>query len=180
MENSDVLLHESTQLHENIQRCMTEISSIVTLALPALTGATAVVSEGKWVEDEDLYPLFAFLASLLVVMFNNVWIQLTGFTRYKYAVLLPALYGATGRKGYNFGQYAIKDGIARAMFGAAVIHLLLWPMTAVALYKAVPPDDLSIFTIPACISAVMALVTTIAGWVVASDGVKVLKQVPIA
>jgi hypothetical protein len=115
-----------------IQRNMKEISSLLTLVLPVLTGAVAVTLEGSLIDYETLYPLFCLLASLLVVVFNNIWMQLSVFSSYKYAEILPRLHQITSRDGENLGQYALKDGIARAMLGAVLTHLLLWPTAMVA------------------------------------------------
>jgi hypothetical protein len=172
----ELLLHESEQLHDNVQRNMNEMNKLLALAFPAITAAFALVSEGKWLEvNGAIYALFCFLASLLVVMFNNVWMQLLGFTRYKYGDVLPRLYQLTGRPGLNFGEFAIRRGIVRPMVGAIVVQVLLLPMAFVALYDAVYAHEATIFRYPAFISTVLALVTTAVSWYVAWEVVSEVK-----
>src|SRR5262249_40155091 len=130
-----VLLHESAQLHDNIQRAMTELYRIPALGFPVLTGAFAVIYEGKVganVEKGLLFSLFAVLAALLVIGFNNAWMLLCTFTRYKYAEVLPRLYAACDREGDNFGQYQSRGGVARTMIAVVIIQVILLPTALVA------------------------------------------------
>jgi hypothetical protein len=174
----ELLLHESKQLHDNIQRNLSDMQKLLGLAFPVLTGAFALAVEGKIGTDPDrglLYALFSILASLLVVLFNNVWMQLLTFTRYKYAEVLPKLYVLTERGGDNYGQYTVRGGLLRTMLGAVIVQALLLPTAAAATYYVQRHFPMEPFAIPASLSVGFAALTTVVSWFIARDTVNTVR-----
>ena len=174
----DLLTHESAQLHDNIQRCLSDMNKLFGLAFPAVTGAFALLLEGKLATNTDtgtLLSLFAVLSSGIAIIFNNVWMQLVGFTRYKYAEVLPRLYKLTGRDGDNFGQYVARGGLARAMAGAIVIQAVLLPVAGTASYKVWRQFDQTTFALAAYFAIFLAFATTAVSWWEASKTVGAAK-----
>lgn len=174
----DVLLHESTQLHDNIERCLREMNTLFTFAFPAVTAAFSLTVGDKLLAVDDpgtLYSLFAVLSSVIAIVFNNVWMQLLGFTRYKYAEVLPRLYRLTGRDGDNFGQYVSRGGLARTMTGAIVIQAVLLPVAATCCHKVWHLYHQNTFALAAYFSLALALLTTPLSWRVAYQTVQAAK-----
>jgi hypothetical protein len=167
-----LLLHESAQMHDNIQRNLNEMYKLAGFAFPVLTGAFALAIEGKIVKAPDpalLYALFSILASLLVVSFNTIWMQLVTFTRYKYAEILTRLYALTAREGDNYGQYTARGSVLRAMIGVVIVQAILLPIVFAATYQVWHHYSGGTFAIPAYFSVVFAAITTVISWIVAAE-----------
>ena len=167
-----VLSQESAQLHENIQRDLVELYRLPGLAFPVVTGAFALAYDGKVITNQGLlYALFGILAAMILIGFNNVWMQLCTFTQYKYAQNLPRLYEITGVVGKNYGQYTTQGGILRAMAGVAVVQAILLP---VALLAAV--NSTGSFTVVAYAATALAGAVTVVSWIVAGSTVRAIKE----
>ena len=185
MENDDyvklqhgVLLQESQQLHDNIQRNLSGMQQLLGFALPILTGAFAFALEGKIATEpnvELLYALFSILLSVLLVSFNNLWMQLLTFTRYKYSEVLPKLYALTARQGDNHGQYTVRGGLLRTMLGAAFVQLILLPVAAIAAYQVKFQCCDTGFATPSYLAVVFATLTTIVSWLAANAAVRTIR-----
>lgn len=174
-----VLMHESDQLHQNIQRSMSEMFQIMSFGFPILGAAFTFAVKEELVNNDKMgivYALFAILGNLLVVSFNNVWLQLNSFTRYKYVEVLPRLYHLTGRQGDNYGQDAVRRGLMRAMIGAAIVQMVLLPLGAGATYEAYCKHAPGGFLVAAFFSLGCALITIVLGWRSASEGVKAVQE----
>jgi hypothetical protein len=183
------LLHESDQLHDNIQRNLNEMHKLLALGFPVLTGAFALAVAGKIVDVADkrlIYVLFAILMSLLIISFNNIWMQLLTFTRYKYSQILPQLYAISGRTGDNYGQHIVRGGLLRAMVGAVIVQSILLPMGVVAACQVDPQssNDLLYFALLSYFAVFVAGVTTLISWRAAYDAMEMVRassaQVPAA
>ncbi len=77
-----VLELECNQLHDNIQRCLSEMYKLLALGFPVLTGGFALMlggGEHLGVESGVLYSLFALMLGVLAVSFNSAWLQLFNF-----------------------------------------------------------------------------------------------------
>ena len=174
-----VLLHESDQLHANIQRNMSEMYQLLSLGFPVLTGAFAVAVDGKIDAQPNLgliYTLFAILANLLIVSFNGVWMQLNSFTRYKYSQVLPKLYALSGRTGDNYGQDAVRRGLLRAMIGAVIVQAVLFPLGVIATYVVRTKYCDGPFAWAAYFAVLCAAVTIVMSWLSAYDGVSAVRR----
>ena len=171
---TELLMHESAQLHDNIQRCLDDMNKLSALAFPIVTGVFLLAIEDKLSEVKDpgtLFSLFAVLSSVIAIIFNNVWMQLLGFTRYKYVEVLPRLYRIAGRDGENFGQYVARGGLVRAMTGSIVIQAVLLPVAAASCYKVWADYHQNTYAVGAYFAIALAAATTIISWRVAYETV---------
>lgn len=157
----ELLIHESSQMHENIQRCLDEMNKLVGYVFPALTGLFVVVSEGNWIsKEQDAYALLSGVSGLILIVFNVTWMQMISFADYKYAQILPRLYEITQRQGENFGEYSLQGGIARPTLGVLVLQIV----PAVICIASLHAGRTSTFFGPCLAAAVIALFTAIASW----------------
>ena len=70
----------------------------------------------------------------------------------------------TARHGDNFGQYAVRGGLIRAMLGVVVLQFLLLPMAGVTFCETLRVGRDSLFAYPAYISILLAVATAAVSW----------------
>lgn len=166
-QRSQLLMQESAHLHDGIQRNINDMQKVLYLGFPALTGAFAFAIQGRFVmmaEADLLYALFSILLSVLVVTYNIVWMQLSTMLRYKYAEVVPRLYGETGRNGENFGQHLFQGGMVRPLIGPIIFQAMLLPTALATTYQMWSIREYGTFAIPAYISVTFAIATTLVSW----------------
>ncbi|NRB41479.1 MAG: hypothetical protein HRU20_23910 [Pseudomonadales bacterium] len=175
----EVLILECKQLHDNIQRCMSDMYKLLALGFPILTSGFALTlksGQGLGIESGTLHSLFALILGVLAVSFNSAWLQLLNFVKYKYAEVLPRLYDASYVTGENFGQYTIGQGALRTFSGVAITQLLLLPTAVASILAAIDQSNSSIFLVPAIITILLAAFSTVYGWFAASDAVNCINN----
>ena len=134
----DVLLHESTQLHQSIERLSGRILGLFGVVLPG-----AVVLFGFLARDspEEASSPIASVAlvgvvALVVVYAGSLWAELLTYIEYKYDVLYPALYSRAGRNAENMMHYlSRRPALAPAATFVTLIFVLTFGLAAYGVYS---------------------------------------------
>lgn len=175
----ELLVLECKQSHDNIQRCLSEMYKLLALGFPVLTGAFTLALKGGQSTGLDLatlYSLFALIIGVLAVAFNSAWLQLLSFVKYKYSEVLPRLYNASYAIGENYGQYSIGQGTLKTFASAAITQLLLLPTAIASVIGAMCQPNYSVFFVPAIITIILAIISTVFSWFSAKDVVKSVNE----
>lgn len=94
----EALKHEDAQINGRMQEIYKSLYAILGVALP---GAVAVfvflAREHDSVQNEVIAFAFITVFTLASLWANNLWMELFPFIRYKYLVLQPQLFEATGQ-----------------------------------------------------------------------------------
>lgn len=174
----ELLLHESGQLHDNLQRSMGDLNKLAGIMFPVVAGLFTLAT-GKdgtaGIRNADAGAIFSGISGLIVTAFNVAWMQFLNLAAYKYGEVLPRLYLMARRDGLNFGQYATDNGIVRPMLGVVALQLILLPLGLAAWLAASP---LGTIGAAAIIPLALALLTTGISWGVAVRTLREINRSP--
>ena len=95
------LLHESANVHDSIQRLYTAIYAGFGAVLPALIGVFLVVANhdgGATLDTPAVALIFLGSYSLGSLWLQILWLELFEYVEYRYTVLYPLLYKASGQE----------------------------------------------------------------------------------
>lgn len=108
----EAILYEATEIQAGIERSYGAIHTSFGLVLPALIGVFAFLVETESsIEPEVLATLFILVFTLGSLWSQSSWMELLRYVRYKYVVLVPRLYAASGQGGSpSFLQWSGRRG----------------------------------------------------------------------
>ncbi len=119
-----VLLHESTQLHQSIERISGRILGLLGVALPGALALFGYLAGSKG-SSAIASVAFAGVVALVTAYACSLWTELLTYIEYKYGVLYPALYSKAGREAQNMMHFlAQRPSLVPAMIFMFLIFAL--------------------------------------------------------
>jgi hypothetical protein len=149
----EVLMHESSQLHQSIERISGRVLGLFGVVLPgtiALFGL--LVSASDRVPDPAVASVaLVGVVALVTVYAASLWGELLTYIEYKYAVLYPALYLKAGRDQANLLQEMARRPNPLTFVASAIFIVLFFGVTlgmaTLGIYSSEEPGKLPYFAV---------------------------------
>jgi hypothetical protein len=126
----DLLLHENSQLHDNLQRTLDAMIKLGAFVFPVVATVFAALLKTEFVDswkNEWVAGLFCIVLSVILIIFNYLWTALGWFGEYKYCHVLPKLYTLSGRTGdRNYGEFLSAKGTPVALSGMLLLQVIIF------------------------------------------------------
>jgi membrane protein YdbS with pleckstrin-like domain len=127
----EVLMHESSQLHESIERLSGRVLGLFGVVLP---GTLALFGLLAGASDQAPDPAVASVAlvgvvAIVIVYATSIWGEVLTYIEYKYSVLYPDLYLKAGRDKANLLQEMARRPSRLTSTATALLILLFFVVT---------------------------------------------------
>lgn len=129
----EALIHESANLHDAIQRLYGAIYAGFGAVMPAAIGVFLVVTtreNGKTVDPVAVSLIFLAAYALGSLWLQSLWMELLEHLRYRYLVLYPLIYEASGQQRPNFLETitprSLRSWLPSLLFQVAGLGFVIW------------------------------------------------------
>lgn len=143
----EALLHESTQVHEGIQRLYAAVYTGFGAVMPAAIGVFLLVTSKAPSDVRDgptVGLIFLAAYSLGSLWLGSLWMELLAFLRYRYVVLYPLIYAASGQHGRSslleyVSPRPLRSWLPSLLFQLGGLGFAIWVWEAYVHECAAPP-----------------------------------------
>jgi hypothetical protein len=124
----EVLLRESSEIHESIGRTVATTHTLFGAVLPLAGGVLLfTVSSGSQSLPLDfIASAFGTVICLAIIYNAGLWVEVSRYFRYKYLVIQPRMYQLVGENHrQSFGEFLAQDHIEKPLWHTPLFHALV-------------------------------------------------------